>query len=510
MPQMDPVYTQKKSKFPAPLYVSDIEACPDRASFLELVMPYYQDSCSKLGIKWPGVCALQCIYETGVPNKIAPSLRQNNNMGGLKGTSLPGASVGSISTEGDHYAKFESVDKYIYAAIYNIVNSGYYKKAMSATNMKDFALYLIRVWVSGSDNGGDAYAWDVIADYDKYGLSSYENDGSGSVTGASGANSGSDAGTSFAGDESSGSLANLTFDTAKRERTTARTVEGGNPSLKTFYRINMSGAQFIKQVLAPYCRSKATGQGAYRLWFSDETSPDGASGVKLYFKPDQYNHIEDKASEEILGDADKTYKFTFGSGPDSSVMEFNPSYTGMVTSLLGGYKVDAEMTDSITNDLISTSYNRFSDEKRPSTGDSVFDDLQGSARIGGSSYSYEDLATRTANLWYNMSSYSYTADMTILGDPTIEVQKLCSVAVYTPHGLPHHSSGVYLIHHISDSISGGSFTSTLSLVRNAIQIGSSESGGVDITVGSADTIYVGEAANLVGGVSSNSTGNSTS
>lgn len=476
-----------------PLTVADIEACPDRASFLQLVMPYYQQACSEMGIRWPGVCALQCIYETGVPTNIAHSLRANNNMGGLKGTSLPGATVGEKVTDGTggYYARFESVDKYIYAAIYNIVHSGYYTKALSATNMQDFALFLIRVWVNGSDSGGDAYAWDVIKDYEKYGLASYENDGSGSVVGAAGAMSGT--GT----DMTSGGIAGLTFETKPVERETARVEEGDHEGLKTFYRVNMSGAQFIKQVLAPYCRAEATGQGGYRLWFDDETNPNGASGVKLYFKPDQYNSIKNTVGDNILENIDKEYQFSFGQGPESSVIDFTPDYTGIVTSLFGGGEVDAATTDALTNELIHVRYGKDSDESRPSTGDSKYDDLQGVYRIGDSSYSVEEIQNRAANLWYNMAFYGYTANMTILGDPLVQVQSLCTVGVYTPMGLPHHSSGVYLIYKATDEIQGGSFTTTLELVRNAVDIGVDDSGGLDITIGS-NTNYIGQGASLVG------------
>lgn len=156
--------------------VADIEACESREEFLELVMPVYQFYCNKYGIKWPGVMALQCIYETGVPDNIAASLRDNNNMGGLKySSSMPNCvGKGSISSEGDNYAKFNSVDDYIEAAIWNVAEGSYYSKAMSATTMEDFATYLIRVWVNGNDSGGDAYAPHVINDYKKYNLSKYE------------------------------------------------------------------------------------------------------------------------------------------------------------------------------------------------------------------------------------------------------------------------------------------------------------------------------------------------
>ena len=296
------------------------------------------------------------------------------------------------------------------------------------------------------------------------------------------------------------SLAGLTFSSGRSyERETAHVEEGSHPELKTFYRINMTGAQFIKQVLAPYCRSKATGQGAYRLWFSDETAPDGSVGIKLFFKPDQYNSLNSSMSDKLLPDIDKTYQFEFGSGPNSSVIEFSPNYNGMVTSVTGGYKVEGVTTNAITNDLMQVHYGKDSDDKRPSTGDSRFDDLRGTYRIGDSSYSIEDLQNRAANLWYNMSSYGYTADMTVLGDPLIENQSLCSVTVLTPSGIPHHSSGVYLVYHVTDDISGGSFTTTMSLVRNAIDIGVDESGGIDITISSGATTFIGEAASLMSG-----------
>lgn len=476
--------------YPNALTVSEIESCSDRASFLQLVMPYYQSSCAQLGIKWPGVCALQCIYETGVPNNIAHSLRANNNMGGLKGGGQPGATVGEKVTDGTggYYSKFESVDKYIYAAIWNIVNSGYYSKALSATNMQDFALFLIRVWVNGSDTGGDAYAWDVINDYNKYGLASYENSGAGSVVGGGTASGAGYSGPSYAG---------LNFETKPKERKTARIEEGNHSGLKTFYRINMSGVQFIRQVLAPYCKSVATGQSGYRLWFDDSASSDGTEGSKLYFKPNQYTDIQNTLSDRLLENVDQHYKFTFGSGPDSSVIEFNPEYTGIVAALVGGGKVEATTTDAITNDIIHVRYTNDTDDSKPVTGDSIYDEPLTTYRIGASSYDLNEVVHRAANLWYNMRSYGYTANMTIMGDPNVNTQSVCSVAVYTPIGVPHHSSGVYLITNITDSISGGSFTSSMELIRNAVDIGVNDSVGIDITIG-ANTSYVGQSASYMG------------
>lgn len=323
-------------------------------------------------------------------------------------------------------------------------------------------------------------------------------DTGGTVPGGT-SSTGATSGTSSQSSEGStlGGTSSNAFTTAPEERETARVEEGGHPELKTFYRVNMTAAQFIKQVLAPYCRAEKTGQGGYRLWFSDEASPDGGDGTKLFFKPDQYSVMDNRVSGKLLEGIDKEYEFSFGSGIDSSVLDFNPDYTGLVISLMGGAKVEAETTNAITNELMSAFYDRYSDEKRPSTGDSVYDDLDGTFRIGDSSYTPEEMANKAANLWYNMASYGYRADMTIIGDPLIKPQTLCSIAVFTPQGLPHNSSGVYLIYQVVDSIEGGTFTTELSLVRNAIQIGVNDSGGLDITIG-PDTNFVGEAANALG------------
>ena len=344
---------------------------------------------------------------------------------------------------------------------------------------------------------------------DPFGYTSSENRSKfGDGIPAGGASTGTSSGSSSAGTGAavSGglSLAGLTFTSGKDyERTTARTLTGDHPDLKTFYRINMSGAQFIKQVLAPYCRSKSTNQGAYRLWFDDETSPDGTPGVKLHFKPDQYTNLDNPMSDKLLENIDKTYQFSFGSGPDSSVKEFNPAFNGMVTSVIGGYEVDATTTDAITNDVMRVRYGKNSDAKRPSTGDATYDGIQGVVRIGDSSYTMEEIQNRAANLWYNMAPYGYTADMTVFGDPMIDVQSLCSVTVLTPLGLPHHSSGVYLIYKVTDSISGGTYETSMNMVRNAISIDTNESGGIDITVGSSETRYVGEAGSLMSGTYNN-------
>lgn len=161
--------------------LEDIENCKSREEVLQLIMPCYQFYCNKYKIKYPGVMALQCIYETGIPDNIASSLRSDNNMGGLKyvdGTS--DATPGSAATNGGVFAHFESIDKYIAAACWQVgleSNGGagnIYEKACNASTMEDFAKNLCSIWVNGLSGKDAWYTPHVIADYSKYGLSKYE------------------------------------------------------------------------------------------------------------------------------------------------------------------------------------------------------------------------------------------------------------------------------------------------------------------------------------------------
>lgn len=165
--------------------VEDIEACQSREEYLQLVMPCYQYHCQQYGIKFPGVLALQGIYEAGVPNNISNVMRSDNNMGGLKYSSaIPHAQQGSAvpsNESGGCYCRFNSIDEYIEAAVWNIAHDGSpYGTAMSYKDkdVTNFTRALCNMWIGGVEPGNPpgeyGYSEYVIADYEKYGLSKYE------------------------------------------------------------------------------------------------------------------------------------------------------------------------------------------------------------------------------------------------------------------------------------------------------------------------------------------------
>lgn len=60
----------------------------------------------------------------------------------------------------------------------------------------------------------------------------------------------------------------------------------------------------------------------------------------------------------------------------------------------------------------------------------------------------------------------YEANMTIIGDPNIELFESVRIIVVTDDGFLHHTSGRYMIKGITDTLSGGQLTTTLKLIRN--------------------------------------------
>ena len=66
-------------------------------------------------------------------------------------------------------------------------------------------------------------------------------------------------------------------------------------------------------------------------------------------------------------------------------------------------------------------------------------------------------------MWEKNYSRMNTATMEIIGDPDTYPGKYIYIDVYTKYGLRHHTSGIYYVEEAEDSISDGSFTTSLQL-----------------------------------------------
>lgn len=155
--------------------INQVRSCKNVSEYLNLVMPVYSYYCKKYGIKYPGVLALQPVYEHSAPTGIsAQSAVEDNNLGGLKyKESIPNATPGSYPTDGTGgiYSHFDNVTQYVEAACWNIGHEGsYYQNALAQNNMADFTTSLVNTWVGHTGNYGPS----IVNDYSQYGLEKYE------------------------------------------------------------------------------------------------------------------------------------------------------------------------------------------------------------------------------------------------------------------------------------------------------------------------------------------------
>lgn len=246
--------------------------------------------------------------------------------------------------------------------------------------------------------------------------------------------------------------------------------------LKTLERNNMSATEFITSVLIPISTSKSTGIGGYKIWFTDS-----ANKVVINYAP-PYNVEESDADFRTKA----KYQYEWGTGKNSEVLSFSPN----IESISGNFSDDTMSVEATTLDTISNNLYAF----KYSNGNNYYK-LDGSGnmvaynnpiKLNSSSLSYSELKNKSIAMWYIMSNRQYEATLEITGNPNLDIMDKISITMLNRYGLPHHSTGVYTITGIDDSISGGNFTTTLSLIRNPLSV-STENGKLVITVNEIDS-----------------------
>lgn len=239
--------------------------------------------------------------------------------------------------------------------------------------------------------------------------------------------------------------------------------DNGNP--KSFSRNNINAGKFIKS-LCEESVSAESGSAGY-IYFHDE---DG----KIYFvSEDNTVYTEVKANKKIyeydaemnvtyevsenkgsVGDVEISGKYEFYSGrPDNTVISFTPEFRGKcVTNTVPG---KALTIDPVKNEMIACSID----------GKYIGDDKKANRVMGVSSSSFKNLEKCAKSMWSKYGKWPYTATMEIIGDPTVKIHSNIYVAVYTKYGFLHHTSGIYSIKGAEDNISGGTFITTLNLIK---------------------------------------------
>ena len=155
----------------------------------------------------------------------------------------------------------------------------------------------------------------------------------------------------------------------------------------------------------------------------------------------------------------------------------------MVALVKGAGKIDATAVDIIKNQMFTKHYDNKTDPNRTTLADkSNIDGDTARTPIGISASSEDEMATIAATMWLTQANNFVKATLTILGDPNINPYDLVSMVMLNKDGYAHHTSGAYMITEVTDSISGGKFTTTIQMQRNAMHIGVNKAGGIDITI----------------------------
>lgn len=122
----------------------------------------------------------------------------------------------------------------------------------------------------------------------------------------------------------------------------------------------------------------------------------------------------------------------------------------------------APSVDELTNVLI-----------KPYESDSTF-----KRYVGSSSYNSEELG-KIAEYMFTMASVLMpTAQLEIRGNALIDTMSFVIIVVMTKDKLFHHSSGLYQIMEVAHNIEMGEFTTTLNMIKRAMQI--DESGNITL------------------------------
>lgn len=168
------------------LTIADLQKCKSRKEYLELVMPIFKQYCANnhhgVVLKYPGVLALQPFFEVNAnfPQALSNVAKQDNNLGGLKYSSkIPGASKGTkvpSNETGGCYCRFENISAYFYAQVWNATSSTYSLSHQHQSSVSDYANTFLNMWIGGkSGTGPYGYSTSLVSEYNKYGLSAYEN-----------------------------------------------------------------------------------------------------------------------------------------------------------------------------------------------------------------------------------------------------------------------------------------------------------------------------------------------
>lgn len=226
---------------------------------------------------------------------------------------------------------------------------------------------------------------------------------------------------------------------------------------------NVSPIDFINKTLLKLARSNDSNyKGNYLFNIQPKNGKD-----HIVFQPSDYKSSVQK---------EKNTNFFVGK-PNDVVITFEPDYAQFAYALLGG-----KGTTTVGNNKQSGEAVSYDSLANGVLGNSSNDTI----KLDGNSYSPADIDAIAKNMYAKMQHACYPATLETIGILNLCPFDYINISVLLPNNVLHHSSGKYLIMHITQTINGGTFTSTFELMRN---ISVSEAIKLDNNTNSNNTNY---------------------
>lgn len=235
--------------------------------------------------------------------------------------------------------------------------------------------------------------------------------------------------------------------------------------LKPFHQMNISSNKFIKEELIPYAVSAKTGESGFRFYFEDKSD-----GAYVYFCPPDYRQ---QPKNNFVLDYNKS-----GRG---AIISFQPEVKGSIL-MQGGGTAEATGMDAYSNDMTKLEYSDGSNENKANTGSkSAISFEQGKTAINLSAATITEMENKLASMWTRNANLTYPASLELIGSPDLDPNTTVEILVMTNKGKPHHTSGIYLVLEVTDEVSsGGNYTTTAELIKNAVAKGTVNKVGKDL------------------------------
>ena len=244
---------------------------------------------------------------------------------------------------------------------------------------------------------------------------------------------------------------------------------------KNWFQAKETDLQFIIQKLVQFAQPEV-GTGAYVVAMF--TNKDGIK--EFHFHTNTYT--EETAQSSGQG-AESVPAYTLFKNKNTPVLDFKPQWDMSLTQIMGGTSTWTATFDPTTMRLVSeeaTPKTHPSDKDGKSWQDpnimnkdimeSIKEETAITGQVPDAPASSDQATTQLASTYATRTMGGITANLDIIGDPTVDPLTKIAVIVYVPSGNDgaagniHWISGYYRILTITDTIQGGRFVTSFNLV----------------------------------------------